>query len=354
MLFNYFMKMFKLIIIILFVFLKTGNVLSETKIFDVNNIEIEKKSKISNEELANKAIKKGFIELLNKILLKKDINSLSTLKLTDIKKLVNYYQISSKTVIDSQSEKISFNISFDKNKVHNLFYKKGISYSEITNNELFILPVFKTDDKIYIYNKNFFYENWNASAEENLIEFILPLENIEIIQYINLKKDNLFDLELGNLFTEYSDENLALVIIELKNKDEEKIYFKTKIFNKNIVKNILIKRGQQNKEEFYLKIISDTKKEISDLIKSQNLIDIKTPSFLKAKLEINKKNNLVDLKTRLLKIESIEKIYVQEFNNESISIKIKYLGKLDKIIRQLRNQKIILQSKSDEWFIKLI
>ena len=60
------MKLFKFIFIILVVFLKTGNVLSETKIFDVNNIEVEKKGKISNEALANEAIKKGFKELLKK------------------------------------------------------------------------------------------------------------------------------------------------------------------------------------------------------------------------------------------------------------------------------------------------
>ena len=61
------MKSFKLILIILIVFFKTGNVLSNTNIFDVNNIEIEKKIKVSNEILANLAIKKGFDELINKI-----------------------------------------------------------------------------------------------------------------------------------------------------------------------------------------------------------------------------------------------------------------------------------------------
>ena len=56
-------------------------------------------------------------------------------------------------------EKINFNISFDKDKIHNLFYKKGISYSEITNKELFILPILKKDNQIFIYNQNFFYDN---------------------------------------------------------------------------------------------------------------------------------------------------------------------------------------------------
>ena len=63
------MSYYKILILILIIFLKTGNVLSLENIFNVNNIEITKKSNNSNEDLANKAIKKGFEELLEKILL---------------------------------------------------------------------------------------------------------------------------------------------------------------------------------------------------------------------------------------------------------------------------------------------
>ena len=52
---------------------------------------------------------------------------------------------------------------------------------------------------------------------------------------------------------------------------------------------------------------------------------------------------------RLKKIDLIEKIYVQEFNNEKIYLKIKYLGKLDKIIGQLKENNILLRLKQDEW-----
>ena len=38
----------------------------------------------------------------------------------------------------------------------NLFYKKNISYSEIINKELFILPILKKENQIFIYNKIFF------------------------------------------------------------------------------------------------------------------------------------------------------------------------------------------------------
>ena len=348
------MKFYKILLIILVVFLKTGNVLSNSNIFDVNNIEIEKKGKTTNQALANLAIKKAFKKLVSKILLEEDIKQIETIKFSDIKELVNYYQVSDKKNDNINLEKINFNISFDKDKIHNLFHAKGISYSKITNKELFILPILKKNDQVYIYNKNIYYENWNNVYETELIEFILPLENIEIIQIINSNKDNLLKLDLSNVFKEYSKKNLAIVLIEEKNISEEKIYLKTKILGKSIVKNFTIKRENLTDKDFSKKIISKTKLEIINLIKSRNLIDIRVPSFLNVQFKIDEKNNLVEINSRLKKIDAVENIFIKEFNSEIVVLKIKYLGKLDKIIKQFANQNIILESIGDLWSIKII
>ena len=333
--------------------METGNVLSNTNIFDVNNIEIEKKVKSNNDELANQAIKKGFKELLDKILLKEDSKKLEELKFFEIKELVTYYQVSN-IITNNNIEKINYNISFDKDKIHNLFYNKKISYSEITNKELFILPILRKNNQIFIYNQNYFYDNWNEIYDNELIEFIIPLENIEIIQNINLSRDNLLNLQLKTIFQEYPDKNLAIVLIEDNNAKEEKIYLKTKILGKNIVKNITVERFELNEKKFYEKIITEIKKEITNTVKSQNLIDVRAPSFLIAEFAISEKSNLVELNARLKKIDLIEDIYIQEFNNESVNLKIKYLGKLDKIKRELENQKINLRLVGDQWSIKII
>ena len=348
------MKFNKLILIILIFFFGSGNVFSENSIFDVNNIKIEKLPKLTNEQLANLAIKNGFEELKKKILLDGDTKKLSMLNLSQIKELVSYYQMSYKPKETDETDIIHYNISFDKDKLHKLFYKQGISYSEILQKELFLLPILKKNNKIFIYNKNFFYKNWNEVYYNELIEFILPLENIEIIQKINLNKNNLLNLSLNDLFKEYLKKNVALILIEDNNLKEEKIFFKAKIQGKNIIKNIVLKRQNLNQDQFYEKIITATKKNLINTIKSQNLIDIRTPSFLNAKLVITKNSNLVELNSRLKKNDLIENIYVQEFNNESIFLKIKYLGKLDKIIRQLEEQKIILKLIEDQWSIKII
>ena len=348
------MKIYKSILIILVIFLKTGNVLSSENIFSVNNIQIDRNKELSNKQIANQAIKKGFKELITKILLEEDIKKISSLSLSEIKNLILYYQLQTSDKPDSRTDQIIFNVFFDKNKLHDLFFKKSISYSEIQDKEIYLLPILKEDDQIFIYNNNFFYESWNNLSESKLIEFILPIENIEIFEKVILSKDNLIDLNLEDLFREYSTKNLAYVLIDISNSKRERVYLKMKILDKYVEKNINVDRENLDKDDIYKNIISKVNKEITNLVKSENLIDVRTPSFLNTKLLIRKDKNLIELKKRLKKIDLIDNIYVQEFNNEYIFLKIKYLGKIDKIIQLLKKEKIILQFVEDQWRLKII
>ncbi len=348
------MNLNKILILILIIFVKTGNVLSQDNIFNVNNIEITNKTNISNEDIANQAIKKAYIKLIDRILLIEDKEKISKMDFTKIKELVSYYQVLSKEENNKKEDTVILNIFFDKDKFHNLFYDKNISYSEITDKEFYLLPILKSDDQYFIFNQNFFYEKWNDFEENDLVEFILPFENIEIIQKINLNKNNLLDVEISSLFLEYSKKNQALLLIEDKNGSVEKIFLRAKISGKKINKNLLIKNNFQEKEKNYREIIQRARSEIIDLVKSQNLIDIKTPSFLNIKLIADKNNNLAELHKRLNNVGLVDNLYVQEFNSEYVLLKIKYLGKLEKIINELKKERIILKQKNDEWNIKII
>ena len=123
---------------------------------------------------------------------------------------------------------------------------------------------------------------------------------------------------------------------------------------KNIIKTIRLNRSNLKGNELYDQIILNIKSELINLSKSQNLIDIRTPSFINAMLKIDKKNNLIELNKRLSSIDLIESIYVQEFNNNNVFLKIKYLGRIDKIIKELKKEKIILQLKNNQWRLKII
>ena len=347
------MKSFIQIILILIIFFKTETLLSENNIFNVNNIEIDKSDKISNKSLANQAIKKGFHELIEKILLKRDIDKLSDLKFSSIKELVTYYQVS-QTANQKNVENTNFSITFDKDKIHELFYSRGILYSEIIDKEIYLLPILIKNNDVYVFNNNFFYKNWNEIFKIELIEFILPIENIEIIQEVNKYKINLIDIQIESLFKEYSNKNLALVLIEDNNTKNNKIYLKTKIQGKKISRSFKIEKNDIELNKLYETIVEISKKEIVHLVKSENLIDIRTPSFINARLNLDRKTNLVEFNSRIKNIDLVENIYVEKFNKDYLDLRIKYLGKLEKIINQLKIENIKLNLINDQWILKVL
>jgi hypothetical protein len=345
------MKLYKLLLILIF-FFKTETLFSKNDLFNVNNIQLEKNDKISNNSLSDIAIKKGFNELKSKILLKVDNDKLSDLNFLSIKNLVAFYQIVSVPNKKNNRELVNFNITFDKDKIHDLFYKRGILYSEISDKEFYVLPILIKENKIFIFNNNYFYAKWNEIYKDDLIEFILPLENIEIIKNINENRNSLINLDVIKIFQEYSNKNLALILIEGDNYNRKKVFIKTVIQEQKISKSLTINKENLNNDKFYEKIIIETKKEIINQIKSNNLIDIRTPSFLNTKLDLEKKSNLAELNFRVKNIKSIENIYIQEFNKDYINLRIKYLGKLEKLIKELERENINLQLVNNQWIIK--
>ena len=348
------MKNFIFIFCILIILFKTGNVLSDNNIFNVNNIEINKDISKNKENLVSQAFRGAFDELINRLLLKKDRLYLSNTNLKQIKELILYYQIINPTKNNDDLNKFKVNVFFDKDKIHNFFYKKNILYSDIINTDIVLFPLLKKKNQYYIYSKNFFYENWNKKKNNNLLQYILPLESIESIQKINLKKDNIFDFDIVDFFKEYDSPNKVFAIIEIDETSAE-VILKTIIAGKKINKTLSVtKKVKLNSKIFYENIILEIKETVTDLLKSQNLIDVRTPTFLNVKIQLKNKINLLEFSNRIKKIDLIDDFYVQQLNKDHVLIKIKFLGKIKKIISKLKDQKIDLKMNNGQWQINII
>ena len=338
---------------ILIILFKTETVLSDNNIFNVNNIEISKETSKNKEKLISDAFKKAFDELINRLLLEEDYKRISKTNLEQIRKLISYYQIISEDE-NKENNNAKVNVFFDKDKMHDFFYGKNILYSDIINTEVILFPLLKKEDQYFIYTQNYFYENWNEEKSDNFIQYVLTTENIENIQRINLNKDNIYKIEVSDFFKEHEKDNIVFANIEVK-KDTAEVFLNTRIEGKKINKNLSIKNKENlNKKEFYREIIFEINNIIRDLIKSQNLIDVRTPSFLNVEIKLNKKSNLVEFSNRLNKIDLIDNFYVQKLSKDYVLVKIKYLGKINKIINKLKDQNINLKMIAGQWQLTII
>ncbi len=347
------MKNLKFIFIILIILFKTGNVLSIESIFTVNNIQVNKNTFKNKEELINIAFKKGFEKLNSKILLEKDYIKTKNISLRSIKNLVSHYQI-----VKNKDENIknfeSINLYFKRDKMNNFYNQNNIKYSDVSGKILKILPVLMLNNDIFIYDNNFFYDNWiknNEKNENTNIEYIFPLENLETIETIKKNQNNLETISLKDIFDKDDEKDNLLVIIDY-NKEKTKFFLKGTISSKKIIKNLSITDQVVRKNE-YPDILDYLKKEILEIVKSQNIIDIGAPSFLNVNLTLNKQNDLFLFQNILSEVDLIENFNVKEFNNNFAYINIKYYGKINKIKEKLIEKGLDINFINNKWSARL-
>ena len=69
---------------------------------------------------------------------------------------------------------------------------------------------------------------------------------------------------------------------------------------------------------------------------------------------MTKKDSLVEFNKRLQEIDLIDNSYIIQFNKDYALVKIKYLGKIDKIINKLKDKNMSLIMLDGQWKLKVI
>ena len=347
------MKNLKYLLFILIILSKTGNVLYAESIFTVNNIQVNKKTYKNKEELINIAFKKGFDQLNSKILLEEDFSKIKNISLRNIKNLVSHYQIIKNKDDDNQTFAL-INLYFKRDKMYNFYSQNNIKYSDVSGKTLKILPVLLLNDEIFIYDNNFFYENWIENIKEKKnenIEYVFPIENLETIEAIKKNQDNLEIVNLDNIFDKDIEKDNLLIIINY-DKQKTKFFLKGTISSKKIIKNFTYENKKVKKIE-YVNILEFLKKEILELVKSQNIIDVGAPSFLNINLSLKNQNDLFLFQNILSGVDLIENFKVRKFNNRFAYINIKYYGKINKISEKLIEKGLDIKFNNNKWSARL-
>jgi len=352
-------KFFFIICIIVFLF-KTQTVFSNSSIYNVNNIEVSSKIKSVSDKkkLIQSAFRKAFITFVNKTLLKNDALNLHKTKINIIEDLVFTYQIIQNKKNEKKETVLVLNIKFDQKEINNFLAKNGVSYADVSNISLTLLPVLIKDKNIFVFSDNFFYNNWAKSKNEIintndiLVTYNLALENIEDFQYINKNKENLEIIDIKKLSAIDGANNYAFLVIYFSD-NKLRAYLKSSIENKEINKNFNLRIYPENEMKTYEEAITIIKEEISQIWKAQNLIDINTPSFLDLFLEIKKTNDYLELRNILETISLVENYSVLEMTNESLKVRLKYKGKLNNLRDKLLEKKISIKIQDDIWKAKI-
>ena len=320
-------KVILLSLIILFLS-KTQNIFAKTDTFIVDNIEVTGKINDINyrETYLTISFRKGFQSLIENILKKEDQNKLSGVSLETIKSLVESYRILEENDV-SGKYKLKTQVTFSRSLINDFFYKKNISYSEVTRLNIVVYPILILNSELQLFEKNQFLIEWNDNKELKNIDFILPVENVDDINFI---KDNLTSLEERNidrLVDNYEIKNSSILIFRKNDKDLN-VFLKTNFQGTRKVKKFEFGNRDIEKKEVRAQIIKNLKSRINDFWKEQNLIDISTPSFLTVSTKIKSADTLSQIIKKFDSMNLIDQYRVETMDKNNLKIKIKYFGKI--------------------------
>ena len=338
----------------IFLFISFTESFGEENVFTINNVEVKGAIDLnfSRDKYLNKAFLNSFKMLMNKILLTRDLNKVSNIKLKQIKNLISSFQILEESY-SKDEYKAKIKIYYNDDKVKKFFGEKNISFSQPESISAIFYPVLIINDEIQNFNENFFYRQWTKVKINNeLINFILPLEDLEDISQIIEMKNKIEELNVDTFVNKYDIKNYVFALMDYQDT-KLNIHLKTNFNNNKTSKNISHKVKNINDELILNSILKDLKLTITDLWKEENLINLLMPLSIKLKFQHTKLKNLDRLRNTFYKISIIDNYTLEEFNINNSFFKIYYYGNPKKLRSELLKFGYTLKNEQGFWQLYL-
>ena len=328
--------------------------LSEENIFVINDIKVKGAIDLnfSRDRYINKAFLISFNNLMQKIILEKDIKKIQSIKISEIKNLVTSFQIIDEKY-SNEEYKANFRILYNDRKVKKLLAKKNISFSQPERISVIFYPVLFINNEFKNFSENLFYKQWSEIKTENeIINFILPLDDLDDISEIIRKKNNIEKINISKLVNKYDVKNYIFALLDHQN-EKLNVYLKINFNNNLISKNIVYEIKNIKDLNELNPAVKDLKLKITDIWKEENLINLLMPLSLNFKFQHKNIKNFVELRNKLKKISIIDNYTLKEFNIENSIFKIYYYGNPKKLKSELFKLGYQLDNAQGFWEIYL-
>ena len=338
----------------IFLFITFTKSFSEENVFIINNIKIEGTVDLnfSRERYLNKAFLDSFEILMTRVLLSKDIKKISDIKLKQIKNLVSSFQILEESYSKNEY-RVNIKILYNDVKVKKFLSKKNISFSQLENISAIFYPALFINEEIQNFNENYFYKHWTEMVIKNeIINFILPLEDLDDISKIVEMKNRIEELDIDTFVNKYDVKNYVFALMDYENK-KLKIHLKTNFNNNKNSKNISYDINNIKDQLALNFILRDLKLKITDLWKEENLINLLMPLSIKLKFQHLNNKNLDELRNTFNKINIIDHYTLEEFNINNSFFKIYYYGNPKKLKSELLKFRYQLKDNQGFWQLYL-
>ena len=339
-------------LIILF-FIKTQNVFSDIGTFTVDNIKVT--GKITDQNYRNKYLRVGlrnaFEKLIISIIGKENQKELLSTDSNTIKSLTSHYRITEEEILENEYN-LQLSVTFDRDLVSRFLLNKNISYSEIKKLEMIIYPIMIKNSQLAVFSQNKFFEEWNNEEYFENISFILPVENLDDIDFVKRNLNKLEEIDLSRLVDNYEIKNSTILILRYDEKILN-VFLKTNLEGVKKSKKIDFRLEDLENKQVTNNIIRNLQYYINELWKEENLIDIAAPSYLTINTKMKDLASLKKVIDKIKNISLINNYSVEELDNNSAKIKIKFFDKIKNLQNSLIDNGFDFKISNNEWIVQI-
>jgi len=323
--------------------------------FKVSDIEISSLFELDfkKSDVIDDGFRASFLNLLFMITTSGDRIKIKNTPIKELKNMIDSFTISDEKFINNEYF-AKLETTFNKKKVLNFLERKGIFPSIPIKNKVLLIPILVDTEtnNIYLFDNNLFYQKWNdISKSYQLLEYLLPSEDLEDLKKIQEMSNSIETYNFINLLTKYDLKDYIISII-YKNKNEVKILSKINLKDSYKIHNQKFSKVNLNNKKDLNKIIENLKSVYEDQWKKIN--EINTSIKLPLTISVNSKDykKIMNLEAVLEDIDLISNFYILKFDNKQTQYKVIYNGSPKKFFNDMSNRNFKLVMENSVWTVK--
>ena len=334
-------------------FFSTANIKANP--FFINEIEISEKleNNFNKELLINKGFQKAFSELISKLVKSKDLNKLKSIKLSEIKGMIDSFSIKEEKFINERYH-INLGVSFNKKNIYRYLEKKNIFPTQIVFENFLFIPIILNQEKndLLIFSNNPIYNYWNETNKKRfLIDYLLPTEDLEDLNLIKKNFQNIENYNFEKIIEKYFLDNSIIALI-YKDKKKIRVLSKINIKDKQIIKNSSFDNFDLSDEEKVKDLINKLRIIYEDIWKDQNQIN----TSIKLQLFVQIENKDLNISSRFEKtlneIDLINAYSINRFDKDFIFYEIIFNGTPKNFINIMESKDYNFDTQKKVWVLR--
>ena len=324
----------------------------KSSIFSVNDIEITEPFELNfkKEKVVDKAFIEAFKRLMKMTVISSEEIKLSRIKNNEIKNLIDSFKIKDERFIKNYYS-AKFDVNFNKQNTLLFFEKKNIFPSLPKKKSIFILPILidTTNTTVNLFNQNPFFFKWlDGTSKHFLLDYILPTEDIDIINTLNQNIENLENYNYSNIINKYNVKDFIVCLI-FQDNDKIKVLSKITINNNEKIQNNIYNNINLDNENELTSLIISIKNNYEDNWKKINQINrsVKLPLNISVDANDYQKNKL--FKDFLNNTEFVSNFFIKDFNNKKINYRIIFNGSPARFLDLCNKNNILIDTTNQIW-----